>query len=145
MRPLDCRLEGEPIRFSQGIRIDDRVETVAVRFVVVEDVVFERRDHLLTLNAVYLFGTHDPAQVRILAVVLEVPAVAHVTREIDAAGQHDVEATATRLTPDRDATLARELWVETRSNGDRRREGGRSLVVRSVPGIGHAHAGVAAL
>src|SRR5262249_49331306 len=91
------------------------------------------------------FSAHHRAVKRIFAVILEVPAIPHVARKIDPAGEHDVKTTNSRLAADRGAAFPRELWVEARShdNGCRERRG--SLVVRSITGIGDSHAGVARL
>jgi hypothetical protein len=63
--------------------------------------VLERRDDALALDPVDGLGAEDGADVRILGVVLEVPPVARVAGEIDAAGKLDVESPDPRLAADR--------------------------------------------
>src|SRR5262245_9548584 len=125
--------------------MDDRVQPVTVRLVAVERVVLERRDDALALDPVDRFGAEDGTEIRIFRVILEVAAVARIASEIDPAGELDVESATPRLAADRRATLARESWIEARSDDDGRRERGGPLVVRPVPRVGHAHARVAAL
>jgi hypothetical protein len=125
--------------------IDDGVEPVAVGLVAVERVVLERRDDALALDAVDGLGAEDGAEPGIFGVVLEVPAVAHVAGEVDAAGQHDVEAAHPRLAADRCASVAREPGIEARADDDGRGECRGALVVRPIARVGDAHAGVAAL
>src|SRR5690606_35610656 len=82
---------------------------------------------------------------RIFRVVLEVASVARVAREVDAAGEHDVEASAAGFAPDADSTLTRDLGIERRADQDGRRERGCAGVVRAIAGVRDTHAGVAAL
>src|SRR5262245_52654749 len=126
-------------------RIDDRVEPVAVGLVAVEREVLERRDDALALDAVDGLGAEDGAEPGVFGVVLEVPPVAYVAGEVDAGGQHDVEAAEPRLPGDGRAPVARERGIEARADDDGRREGSRAVVVRPIARVGDAHARVAAL
>ena len=86
-------------------------------------------------------GEHG-AQQRVLGEVLEVAAVARVAREVDAAGEHHVEAAAARLAADHRARRARQRRVEARAQRDARRQRGRG-VARPVARVGDPEAGVA--
>src|SRR5690606_3098331 len=120
-------------------------QPVPVRLVAVQREVLEGGHHALTLDAVDLLSGEHRTQVRVFGVVLEVAAVARVARKIAPAGELDIEAAAARLPRDRLAALTHELRVEARSKSDQGRERCGARVVRPIPGIRDAHAGVAAL
>ena len=132
---LDRDLERQQIGLAVRGRIDDRIEPMAVGLVAVEREVLERRDDALALDAIDGLGAEDRGVVRIFGLILEVSAVAHVAGEIDAAGQHHVEALEPRLAGDGRAPVAGELGIEARADDDGRRERRGALVVRPVAGV----------
>ena len=139
---FDGDLEREQVGFAMGGRIDERVEPVAVGLVAVQREVLDRRDHALALDPGDRLAGEHAAEQRVLGQVLEVAPVARVAREVDAAGQHHVEAAAARLAADHRARGARQGRVEARAQGDARRQGGRG-VARPVARVGDAEARVA--
>src|SRR5262245_56442747 len=103
-------------------RSNDCVEPMAVGFVAVQREVLESRDDALALNAVDGFRGYYCAHPRILGIVFKVPAIADITREVDSACQHDVEASHARLAANCGAAIARELRIEARADHDGCRE-----------------------
>src|SRR5262245_6185851 len=114
VRALDRDLEGEQVGLAVRVGFDDRVQPVPVGLVAVERVMLERRDDTLALDAVDGLRAEHGAEERILRVVLEIPAVARVTRQVDPARELDIEAPTPRLSADRRTPLAREPRVEAR-------------------------------
>ena len=139
---LDGDLEREQVGLAVRGRIDERVEPVAVGLVAVQREVLDRRDHALALDPGDRLAGEHAAEQRVLGQVLEVAPVARVAREVDAAGEHHVEAAAARLAADHRARGARQRRVEARAQGDARRQRGRG-VARPVARVGDAEARVA--
>src|SRR5690606_15341578 len=81
----------------------------------------------------------------IFAVVLEVTAVANITREIHSACEHDIETTAARFQGYRYTAIEGELRVKTRTYYDRCWKRGSAAIIRTIAGIGDTHARVTAL
>lgn len=140
--PLDGDLEGQQVRFAVRVGIDDGVQPVPVGFIAVQRIVLGRRDDTLPLDADDLLRGHGRAQQRVLGEVLEVAAVARVTRQVDGAGQLDVEPAAAGLPPDHLAGGPGQCGVES---GGQRQPGGqrRGRIAGAVAGIGDTESGVA--
>src|SRR5262249_1646179 len=113
LRSLYGDLEGQQVRFSVCIRVDDRVKPMAVCFVAIEREVLEVRAPTPPLDAVYLLGCHDGAMVRVFPKIFECTPIARVACEVDPAGKLNVESTDSRFAGDRHALLSYEIWVKT--------------------------------
>src|SRR5262245_9201067 len=100
LRALDRDLESKQIGLAVRVGIDDRVQPMTVGFVAVQRVVLERRDDALALDSIDGFGAKNRGMVGILGVILEVPAVARVAREIDPARELNVKSSNARFPAD---------------------------------------------
>ena len=122
--------------------IDDGVQPVPVGFVAVQGEVLDRGDDLFALDAFDRLRAQHSGEPGILGQVLEVPAVARVAVQVEAAGQLDVESFAAGLPAHQAPGSAGEFGVEGGTEGDRRRER-RGGVSRPVARVGDAQARVA--
>src|SRR5262245_49903553 len=86
LRALDRNLKREQVRLAMRVRIDDRVEPVAVGLVAVQRVVLERRYDAFALDSSDGLGAEHGTDPGVFRVVLVVAPVAYVPGEVDPAG-----------------------------------------------------------
>ena len=125
---LDGGLERREVDLVQRAVVNVDVDRVAVELLIVEDVMLRLREHRVALDASDRGGHHLAAQVRILAPVLEVPAIGRDARHVHTWAEHHVDALRVSLLAERLAEAPRHRRIPHRSLGDAAREDGRPLL-----------------
>src|SRR4029077_15664101 len=105
-----------------GAFVHVHIDGIAPALLIVQGVVLDVPDHVLTLLALYPMTDHRAGENRVLAHVLERSAMARLAGQIPAAAQGHVVALRAQLTPDQRPVLLSEIDIPGRRAREIRRQ-----------------------
>lgn len=135
---LHHRLESGQVDLPEGALVDHRLEPHPRGLLVVRREVLHRRSDPLRLHAAHQGGRRLACQVGVLGEVLEGPAAAGVTFDVQARTEEDADSFGSRLRAHRGADLLEERLVPGGAEAGARREarGRDGLADADMVGVG---------